>query len=130
MHEATISAAVNRLNERLKTLPDWLGCAMEDLYPDFDFPECGPEMYLALLEDEAKQVKARIEQAEESQQAPLRQLLLMLIECAVVLRLAGVEPVLPDEPEEAGPLLLASEAQIDADLHEPPAGSNGPQPNE
>ena len=129
MNEAAIIAAVDRLNEQLKTLPDWLGCAMEDLYPDFDFPECGPEMYLALLEDEARQVKARIEQAEESQHDAFTRLLAMLVECAVVLRLAGVTTFFDSDLEELALMPPTGETEIGDDPQEPPAGHNGHDPN-
>jgi len=129
MNEQAIIAAVDRLNEQLRTLPDWLGCPMEDLYPDFDDPDCGPEVYLALLEDEARQIKARVEQAEENQIEPLQRLLAMLVECAVVLRLAGVTTLFEGGQEEVAPLLPTNEAEIGDDPQQPPAGYNGHDPH-
>lgn len=117
MNEAAIIAAVDHLHEQLRMLPDDVSCSLEDLYPDFDNPDCGPEMYLALLEGEARHVKARIDQAGEDQREPLQRLLAMLVECAGSLRLAGVTT------------LCRGEAEIGDDPHEPCAGSNGHQPN-
>lgn len=90
MNEAAIIAAVDRFNEQIRMLPDWLGCAMEGLYPDFEVLECGPRVYLKLIEDEIRAVKARVDQAEEGQREPLQQLLTMLVECSIDVQLAGV----------------------------------------
>jgi len=58
------------------------------------------EIYLALVEEEAKQVQEKIKQAEEGQDESRKRLLAMLMECAVVLRLAGVESGFRDDQEE------------------------------
>jgi hypothetical protein len=126
MDEAAIIAAVDRLNEQLQTLPDTIGCSVEDLYPDFDYPDCGPEVYLALVEDEARQIRERIEQAAEVPTEDLQRLLAMLVECAVSLRLAGVTTLFEGDLEETA---LAGEAEIGDDPQEPPASSNGHDPN-
>jgi len=123
MNEAAIIAAVDHLNEQLLTLPDDIPCSLEGLYPDFDFPDCGPEMYLALLEDEARQVKAKIGQAEEGPQAPLQRLLLMLVKCAVVLRLAGVTTLFDDDQAETVLPPQAGEAAAGSEPSEPLANS-------
>src|SRR2546427_3531021 len=71
--EAAIIAAVDILNEQLKTLPDTTPCSIEGLYPEFDQPEHGPEVYLALLGQEIEHVDEQIGQTEEGQRASLQQ---------------------------------------------------------
>lgn len=88
MNEADIIKAVERLNEQLKTLPDSVPCSIDGLYPDFEFLDCGPEIYLATLTDELQDVEEKLMVAPE---ASLQQLREMLIECAIALGKAGVE---------------------------------------
>lgn len=88
--EAAIIAAVDTLNEQLKTLPDTVPCSLEGLYPEFDQPEHGPEVYLALLGQEIEQIDEQIEMTEEGQHASLQQLKSMLLECISALHSAGV----------------------------------------
>lgn len=88
--EAAIIAAVDTLNEQLKTLPDTTPCSLEGLYPEFDYPEHSPEVYLALLGQEIEQVDEQIGQTEEGQQASLQRLRSMLLECISALHSAGV----------------------------------------
>lgn len=88
MNEADIIAAVDRLNEQLKTLPDSVPCSIDGLYPDFEFLDCGPEMYLTALVDELQDVEEKLMVAPD---AGLQRLREMLIECAIALRSAGVE---------------------------------------
>jgi hypothetical protein len=79
MDEQAIIAAVEKLNEQLATLDIW--CSMEGLYPEFDYPDHSPSVYLYLLEEEMKQ-------AETSGNA---QLVTILMQCVIALRSAGVE---------------------------------------
>jgi hypothetical protein len=79
MDEAAIIAAVERLNEQLATLD--IGCLVEGLYPEFDYPDHSPGVYLSLLEEEMKQAEA----------AGNTQLVTILMQCAAALRSAGVE---------------------------------------
>jgi hypothetical protein len=79
MDEAAIIAAVERLNEQLEALD--IGCAMEGLYPEFDYPDHSPGVYLYLLEEEMKQAEA----------TGNAQLVTILMQCATALRGAGVE---------------------------------------
>lgn len=88
MNEAEIIAAVERLNEQLKTLPDYVGCSIDGLYPDFEFLDCGPQMYLTALTDELQDVEEKLMVAQD---AGLQRLRLILIECAIALHRAGVE---------------------------------------
>ena len=118
MDERAIIAAVDKLNEGLKTLPDNVPCSIEDLYPDFDIPECGPEMYLALLEGEALEVKAKIDQADEGQREPLQRLLAMLGECAAALHLAGVTLDSDGDQEETATLNLTGDVETCTDQAE------------
>lgn len=103
MNEAAIIAAVDRFNAQLRTLPDWVPCSIDGLYPEFDYPDHSPEIYLALVEDEVRTVKARIDQADESQREPLQQLLTMLVECSIDVQLAGVTLEGDDDPTETPP---------------------------
>lgn len=79
MDEAAIIAAVERLNEELEALN--IGCSLEGLYPEFDYPDHSPSVYLHLLEEEMKQAEA----------AGNAQLVTILMDCATALRGAGVE---------------------------------------
>ena len=88
MDEAAIIAAVERLNEQLQTLPDSVPCSIDGLYPDFEFLDCGPEMYLVALNDELKDVEEKLAVAPDTELQRLRE---MLIECAVALGKAGVQ---------------------------------------
>lgn len=88
--EQAIMDAVNRLNERLRTIPDTLYCPIEGLYPEFDNPDCGPEVYLVLVESEIVWVSQKLEQALGEERDPLERLKAMLEECAATLRRAGV----------------------------------------
>lgn len=91
MNEAAIIAAVDRLNEQLQTLPDWVPCLIDGLYPEFDHPDHSPQMYLALVRDEMKTVEEKIRQAEPGQRELLEQLCSVLLQCVVALTEAGVE---------------------------------------
>lgn len=53
MQEVAVMAAVDRLNALLVTLPELIPCLIEGIYPEFGYPDCGSEKYLALLEDQA-----------------------------------------------------------------------------
>ncbi len=88
--ETAIMEAVNRLNELLRTIPDGLYCPIEGLYPEFDNPDCGPEVYLVLVESEITWVSQKLEQALPDHLEPLERLKVMLEECATALRRAGV----------------------------------------
>jgi hypothetical protein len=88
--EQAIMAAVNRLNEQLRTIPYMLYCPIEGLYPEFDYPDCGPEVYLVMVEQEIASVDRQIEQARAEYREPLERLKAMLEECAEALKKAGV----------------------------------------
>ena len=88
--EQAIMDAVNRLNEQLRTIPDTLYSPIEGLYPEFDNPDCGPEVYLVLVENEITWVKQKLEQAPPDHLEPLKRLKVMLEACAAALRRAGV----------------------------------------
>ena len=88
--QAAITAAVDTLNAQVQTLPDSTPFSLEGVFPVFDEPEHGPEVYLALLEGELAEVDEQIEMSEESQQEPLQRLKSMLLECASALHSAGV----------------------------------------
>lgn len=90
MNEAAVIAAVDRLNEQLRTLPDNVPCSLEELYPEFDYPDHSPQVYLALVKDEMQAVEEKIRQAELGRREPLEQLCSMLLQCAVALTEAGV----------------------------------------
>ncbi|SRR6266568_178744 len=70
-----VMSAVDRLNEQLKTLPDTLLTAIEGLYPDFDNPETGLEVYLSFVEDEIRWVISLMAQDKDE---ALERLLAML----------------------------------------------------
>lgn len=88
--EKAIMEAVNRLNEQLRTIPDTVYCPVEGLAPEFDNPDCGPEVYLFMVEEEVTHVSRQIEQALADHREPLERLKTMLEECATALRSAGV----------------------------------------
>jgi len=88
--EQAIIEAVNRLNEQLRTIPTEVYIPLEGLYPEFDNPDCGPEVYLVLVESEITWVSQKLEQALGDEREPLERLKAMLEECASALRRAGV----------------------------------------
>lgn len=88
--EAALMAAVNRLNEQLRTIPESVYCPIDGLSPEFDNPDCGPEVYLAMVEDEIRWISEKLEEAMDQHREPLEQLKAMLEECASALRNAGV----------------------------------------
>lgn len=88
--EQAIIVAVNRLNEQLRTIPDTVYLPLEGFYPEFDNPDCGPEVYLVLVESEITWVSQKLEQALPDHREPLERLKTMLEECATALRRAGV----------------------------------------
>lgn len=88
--EQAIMAAVNQLNEQLRAIPDTLYCPIAGLYPEFDYPDCGPEVYLVMVEEEVAHVARQVEQARAGYREPLERLKGMLEECAEALRDAGV----------------------------------------
>jgi len=91
MDEAAIIAAVDRLNEQLQLLPNWVPCGIDGLYPEFDYADHGPDMYLALVEVEMCEAEGRLMRAEEGEKEALTRLVTMLMQCAIALREAGVE---------------------------------------
>ena len=88
--ETLIISAVDRLNEQLATLPETVFASIQGLYPEFGYPDCGPEMYLVLIEEEIASVSQKLEQALGEEREPLERLKAMLEECATALRRAGV----------------------------------------
>lgn len=88
MDEAAIIAAVDKLNEQLETLPLAVPCGIQGLYPNFEEPDCGPQMYLSVLMDEIEQVdKELLEHSTED----LQRFRSMLLECSIALQRAGVQ---------------------------------------
>jgi hypothetical protein len=81
VNEEQIIAAVDHLNEQLQTLPDTTPCSLEGLYPDFENPECGPEIYLTLVEEEIERIEEELRQQVESQDESLQKLHSMLLKC-------------------------------------------------
>ena len=124
MNEEQIIAAVDHLNEQLHTLPDATPCSLEGLYPDFDYPECCPEVYLTLVEEEIESVEEKLRQHEGSQDDSLQRLLVMLQECASALWRTGVGSVFGEGQRETSYSCLDSEADTDNDLSEPPLANN------
>src|SRR2546425_5451380 len=49
VNQDAVIAAIDHLNEQLKTLPDHYPCSLEGLYPDFDDPDTDAYAYMALL---------------------------------------------------------------------------------
>jgi len=90
MDEEAIMAAVDRLNEQLKTLPDWVPCAIDGLYPEFDHPDHSPAIYLALVEVEMRETEGRLMRWTEYDREPFERLITMLMQCAIALKQAGV----------------------------------------
>jgi len=88
--ETQIIAAIQRLHEQLLTLPDTTLCLIEEVYPDFDDPDCGPQAYLALIEEEIRRVEQELILNTTDDKEPLQRLRKMLLECALTLRRAGV----------------------------------------
>jgi hypothetical protein len=90
MDERAIIAAVDKLNEDLKTLPEWVPCSIDGLYPEFDYEPFGPHVYLRLLEQEMKDAD-KILKAHPDEQIVVERLITMLMQCAIALRQAGVK---------------------------------------
>src|SRR5207248_8839850 len=83
-----VVAAITRFNEQLATLPDTVVCAIEGLYPDFDNPSIGAEVYLSFVEDEIRWVISLMAQRKDE---ALERLLAMVQELVSALNSAGVE---------------------------------------
>jgi hypothetical protein len=90
VNEEQVIAAVAHLNELLLTLPDTTPCSLEGLWPEFDYPDHSPGVYLVVLEAEMRQVEERIIAGEYDEPEALDRLMNMLMQCAVALRQAGV----------------------------------------
>jgi hypothetical protein len=90
VNQEEVIAAITRFNEQLKSLPDDVPCSLEDLYPDFNDPDCDAYAYLALLMMDIASVEKEIADASEAQVGPLQRLLTMLQECASALERAGI----------------------------------------
>ena len=90
MNPGEVTAAINRLNEQLKLLPDDVPCSLEGLYPDFDDPDTDAYAYMAMLRLEIRDTEQDIELVGYDNAEPLRRLLTMLRECASALERAGV----------------------------------------
>lgn len=83
-----VVAAITHFNEQLATLPDTTVCAIEGLYPDFDNPSIGAEVYLSFVEDEIRWVISLMAQRKDD---ALEKLLAMLQELVSALRSAGLD---------------------------------------
>lgn len=90
MSREEVVAAIDRLNEQLKTLPDDVPCSLEDLYPDFDDPDLNEYAYWTMLFAEIETTEKDIELIGYDKAEPLRRLLAMLRECASALERAGI----------------------------------------
>lgn len=69
--QGKITDAVEWLNEQIQTLPQSVQCGIDGLYPDFDDPAIGPEMYLNVLWSEVAQAEQFIDQHDGDQRAHL-----------------------------------------------------------
>lgn len=87
--EGHIMAAIERLNEQLQMLPGAISYLLEGLYPDCE-SDVGPQMYLALLNDELAGVEAAVEQCNENQRGSFEQYKEALLECVHAFHLYGV----------------------------------------
>ncbi len=90
MNEAQIMKAVERLHEQLATLPLDITTLVDEIFPDFDEPDCGPEVFLELVEMEIDRVEQELLAQGTSQSEPLQRLRAMLIDCATAMHNAGV----------------------------------------
>jgi|SRR6266699_86624 len=91
--QEAIVAAIEHLNEQLQTLPDDVPCSLENLYPDFDDPDCDAYVYMAMLMLEIRDTEQDIQLVGYDNAEPLRRLLTMLQECVSALERAGVAVV-------------------------------------
>lgn len=66
-----ITAAVQWLNKQIETLPQNMPCSIDGLYPDFDDPNTGPEVYLNVLWSEVAQTEQLMGQDDGRQQETL-----------------------------------------------------------
>lgn len=62
-----VTAAVQWLNEQIKTRPQSVPCGIDGLYPDSDDPSIGPEAYLNVLWNEVAQVEQSMDQYDDSE---------------------------------------------------------------
>ena len=90
MNEAQIMAAVERLHEQLAALPGDITTLVDEVFPDFDEPDCGPDVFLELLEFEIDRVEHELLAQGSGQSEPLQRLRAMLLECSTALHNAGV----------------------------------------
>lgn len=90
MNPGEVTAAIDRLNEQLKTLPDEVPCSLEGLYPDFDDPDLNEYAYWTMLMTEIEGTEKDIELVGFDNAELLRRLLAMLQECASALERAGI----------------------------------------
>ncbi len=90
MNEAQIMKAVERLHEQIATLPLDITTLVDEIFPDFDEPDCGPDVFLELLEVEIDRVEQELMAQGTGQSEPLQRLRAMLIECATAMHHAGV----------------------------------------
>jgi len=90
--EQAIIAAVDCLNAQAATLPDDVPFSHEGVYPEFDYEPFSPSMYLLLIEEEMRDVEAKIRhEADPDRRRHLERLCTMLLQCAIALRETGVE---------------------------------------
>lgn len=90
MNEAQIIKAVEHLHEQVATLPEDITTLVDEVFPDFEEPDCGPEVFLDLIEIEIDRVEQALLAQGTGQSEPLQRLRAMLIECATTLHNAGV----------------------------------------
>jgi hypothetical protein len=89
-HQQYITAAVDKLNAQILTLPDSMPVHIDGVYPEFDDPAYSPLRYVAMLYDEMARVNRELAQSDEAQREAWRQYEAMLSECERTLRRAGL----------------------------------------
>ncbi len=87
--ERCITAAVDRLNERIDTLPDTLPVHVDGIYPEYGDPEYRPERYLGIILNEADRVEKSIEQSDEVTRESLTNYRTMLLDCIAAFHRLG-----------------------------------------
>ncbi|MDQ2906223.1 MAG: hypothetical protein M3Y81_22105 [Chloroflexota bacterium] len=87
--EAHITAAIDRLNGRMQTLPHDI-CEIGGIYPEFDNPDLGPDKYGMLLTEEIERVEYELGRCSEEEQDGLLELRAHLMACTASLWRAGV----------------------------------------
>lgn len=77
--QGKITDAVQWLNEQIKALPESVPCSIDGLYPNFDDPDTGPDVYLNVLWHEVAQTEQFMSEREGSERDFLGQYRNLLI---------------------------------------------------